>query len=422
MGRIRFSLIALVAVLLAGGVLAVSAPAAGGELQVGMALADGRVLVYRGAAAGLKQGDAFTVVREGEVIGFVKLVDVRETYSIGVILEQKYPVAANDELRTSAAVVEPEPKFKYEMKLKPVVKSEPELEAEPDIEKSVMRREVRKKAAKKIEKQKGEKENEKTVEKKKKKVTKKEKDEEPDEAVAEEEEEEKEEKKEKKKKPGKKKEKKKRSEEVAEDKAGEKEKKKKKAKAKKAEVPSRLLYYDRYRVRVGYIRPRGNHYDPVFAADIDREPAAIFGIDWVTVERPNLAMIGRFQYGEPRIDSGPGDYSGRTRYMQIAFNFIKSHRAYYFDDHYHFYGLGVGYQRMGAGLRCISQAGCGNGVNYGGYSSSREDTVGLNLIYGYHFSEMNLEVDYVVNDGDFYLTFDYPLGSKEVYRLVEKDR
>ncbi|MFH1538957.1 MAG: hypothetical protein ABIH66_08345, partial [bacterium] len=133
-------------------------------------------------------------------------------------------------------------------------------------------------------------------------------------------------------------------------------------------------------------------------------------------------MIGRFQYGEPRLDTSPRHYSGKTRYMQIAFNFVKSYRATYFDDHHYFYGLGVGYQRMGAAATCINQAGCGNGTPYTGYSSSREESVGLNLIYGYHFTTSNLELDYVVNEGDFYLTFDYPLGTKEVYRLVEKDR
>lgn len=442
-------------------------------LSVNLVLDDGRILIYKGVASGLLPGQAFKVVRDGENIAVVQVTDVKDTYSIAVVMrggrsveigdalipaEGRVPTGQPDYLgprhvpedatkrlpgnqtiggskTDEPRIIRPEgpsqriPGSSQTEKIggREIMKAGPSMlggaprtieppkdGGMPDIfvpgpAKSDVKKTDEAPAAT----------DEKKTEKKDKKKKKKDKDEDvEDDKKADEEstdkKEDKEEKKDKKDKKDKKSKKKKSDddkEKKSDDDAEKPAEEKKDSAAEDAKKPSEIKPYDRYMLTLGMIRPRGNHFDPVLDIDIDRDNGLVFGVDWLTVEKKNLAMVGRVYYGEPSVN-GSGGYKGDSRYMQVAVNMIRLYNGEYIDDSYQYYGLGVGYQRMTASVACEVTTGC-HGHPWKKRSSSREDNAGLNIIWGMKMnSSLNLEIDYIAPEGDWLLTLGYPLTSK----------
>lgn len=92
------------------------AGAVGDVAQVNLILDDGIVLIYKGADYGFHQGDYLDVVRGGDVVGRLQVVDVYPTFTRTKIIEQLKTIEVFDIVGFSAPVIPKEEKPKEKPK------------------------------------------------------------------------------------------------------------------------------------------------------------------------------------------------------------------------------------------------------------------------------------------------------------------
>jgi hypothetical protein len=118
-GVIFTAALALIAVLLAGNQARAQESK---SLKINLAVSDERLLIYAGSSAGVKTGQKFTVLRDGQSIGSIVITEVKPTYSVAKVVEKSVELRDMDELvewgkETSAAeVLAPEQPSKRGMK------------------------------------------------------------------------------------------------------------------------------------------------------------------------------------------------------------------------------------------------------------------------------------------------------------------
>ncbi|MEW5944913.1 MAG: hypothetical protein AB1742_01815, partial [bacterium] len=168
--------------------------------------------------------------------------------------------------------------------------------------------------------------------------------------------------------------------------------------------------YLHYSVRAGVMFPNAKFFDPILDRDVTSGPAFAYGIEHVQRNTPRERIVARLLYGTSNVDSDPEHpVSGAFQFFQFSVNMLYSADGTFMSPALDYYGFGAGYTRMGASVTCLDPAGCGR-IGNGGVSSPRENHLGFNLIGGVSTGTgFNLEAQYTLTAGDFYMTLDYPL-------------
>jgi hypothetical protein len=129
MARFRITILAVLLVVLSGS----AARAVGQVPQVNLILDDGVVLIYKGADHGFKPGDFLDVVRGGQVVGRLQVLEVFPTFTRAKIVGQEKTIEVFDIVAPAApgSVLEKKEKPAEEKKEKKEEKKEEKPKKEP---------------------------------------------------------------------------------------------------------------------------------------------------------------------------------------------------------------------------------------------------------------------------------------------------